>query len=575
MTVTILDIPPEVLVNILFMLDIKSYHAVRQTNGALRRLATQRKVEVVMLNRFVQEQIVHLDRGEADYHGYTDPTTLADIRSKEWKTGEHPIDDTLISGTTDNQALDKSYLALSRELFIGLDVYPKHKIFTPKIDLRSRDQKDQGTYDQNVGNSQLSPSKEFYSLDGTKLVLVTLVYPINAVRHYQIAIYDLSKGAPRLETLCPIPHDNIPSCLSVSAEGRYIALQVDSGSVNVYDRYDSKTKGFLVDSLGKSIFTQIYPSIIKDLHISAGGEILFLRFSRLGGLILVNLDTNEEMDIGHYRLDLDLGLHHTDRVLTVSSRIGETVVFGRATDFNKERPRNLWEYYKVLLSQEVSTCIPLTHAIPLNAENTFIGVPNHKVGLCIGYDPDYSSYVTSFESFSTDNERRSIKPDGGPTHSVAGEGPDNKDNSESESESESDDESEVGSQRDDAGTARLCKIPMTDEGPKIWALSPDTSRVAFVRNPAIPVSSIVLVSLNAHLLKKFSFNPDEPEIYKEVQWRTIINVEQKPIFDLRFVDRDHFLVRHEDMIVIYEISTTTEATSYSKIEPTGKVTYIA
>ncbi len=124
--------------------------------------------------------------------------------------------------------------------------------------------------------------------------------------------------------------DRLAQVIAMSTDNKFIAVTYKYGYVEVY-----KLPGFSVNSSSsqytyiKPIFEKQYPSSISYLGISQNGEVLFIRSKRLGGLLLVNLRTKVEMDIPHYRLDLNMSLQLNDRILSISGW-KESIIFGSA-----------------------------------------------------------------------------------------------------------------------------------------------------------------------------------------------------------------------------------------------------
>ncbi|ODQ78711.1 hypothetical protein BABINDRAFT_8955 [Babjeviella inositovora NRRL Y-12698] len=108
----------------------------------------------------------------------------------------------------------------------------------------------------------------------------------------------------------------------MSSDNKHLAVAF-YGLVHVY-RLNYTTMG-----ASPIIFSRQYPSEIKYLGLSAHAEILFIQSMRIGGLLMINLETKEEVDFPHYRLDLTMNLQN-DFNLTISG-FNETYVYGMPT----------------------------------------------------------------------------------------------------------------------------------------------------------------------------------------------------------------------------------------------------
>lgn len=165
----------------------------------------------------------------------------------------------------------------------------------------------------------------------------------------------------------------------------------------------------------KVLFSRQYPSAINYLAISKNGEVLFLRSQRLGGIIIVNLSTGEEIDIPHYRLDLSMSLQYNDKVLMMSGW-NETIIFGKATPDSKVNPSSdkkqeddeecmLWKYFSYHLRNNISSYVPLERAIALPKTNAYLGFDCSEIGgvnVKIILDEDE---LIGFKSLETVTER--------------------------------------------------------------------------------------------------------------------------------------------------------------------------
>ncbi|ODV97563.1 hypothetical protein PACTADRAFT_47457 [Pachysolen tannophilus NRRL Y-2460] len=189
---------------------------------------------------------------------------------------------------------------------------------------------------------------------------------------------------------------------AVSSNNKYLALAF-SGLVQIYNlpsSVDQKEPISLNDLT--PIFSKQFPSIIKFLSIDDNCHVLFVRSLRLGGLSMMNLITNEEIEFPHYRLDLNMNSQINDHIILLNG-YQETIAYGlpmRNDPDNKEQQNEhfnnstsargynpitkkykldpvvapIWDYYENYISAGYEHIIPLTNIVPVDAPKCYIGL---------------------------------------------------------------------------------------------------------------------------------------------------------------------------------------------------------
>jgi F-box domain len=246
------------------------------------------------------------------------------------------------------------YLPIIKQQGLFEYFFPTHKILFTK--------------DIGNCNSSFCKATDFVvSQDGTKILHVAVSK--RSDHTIRLDLYDVSGKDPvkRWSTSRHLGYEPVDTYLS--SGGDYIATSYLSGYVEVIRLLPGGTL--------KRVFFKQFPSDVLYLAVSKNGQVMFCRFTRLGGLILINLQTGEELDIGHYRMDLKMQLQFHDKVLALPG-YSETVMFGGGkqqlpnhTDIDPDV--DLWDYYKQLTQQNQSVYVPLERAVALGVPNWYLG----------------------------------------------------------------------------------------------------------------------------------------------------------------------------------------------------------
>ncbi|ODQ63280.1 hypothetical protein NADFUDRAFT_84444 [Nadsonia fulvescens var. elongata DSM 6958] len=235
-----------------------------------------------------------------------------------------------------------------------------------------------------------------FSPDGTRYIVSYYYKPPNNEKDHgygaykRFYIYDISNRDVKLVNLFTHICDRAITDISISCDNLFMAISYSPGYVEVLKIPSASTESEidpdteLSYSTRHRIFSRQYPSAINYLSVSNNGELLFIRSQRLGGLLLVNLDTQEEMDIPHYRLDLRMHLQNKDEVLALSGW-NETIVYGHfnstkkslgstnISDTTEIQPRVLWKYYQDMISCHYFMYLHADFAVALGTKGVFLG----------------------------------------------------------------------------------------------------------------------------------------------------------------------------------------------------------
>lgn len=232
------------------------------------------------------------------------------------------------------------------------------------------------------------------------------------------------------------------------------------------------------------IYSRQYPSHFESLAVSAGGEVFMGKSIRLGGYSVVNLDTGEEMDIGHYRLDLSLRSMFDDLVLILPGR-GETFIYGWTSETPITRERGqLWRYYEYLIKNDIFHYITRADAVPLvYHRGYFLSILRDEEG-----GPDQLALVheeykepVGFKSIEEFAHKRKASSDtvGGEDSLNSGEESGGEEEEERESNVRHDDDED--DEEDDEDESEDVALSTMDSDSS-YTLSTDATRVALLNN---------------------------------------------------------------------------------------------
>ncbi|KAK9235648.1 hypothetical protein V1525DRAFT_409336 [Lipomyces kononenkoae] len=220
-----------------------------------------------------------------------------------------------------------------------------------------------------------------FSADGSLYVAVyrdgrTLPTPSRIIR-----VYNLAARFPRLSHsfLLTTNTDRGATDVVLSRDVQSLAIAFNIGYVVVYklkltqqDWETWPTQKERSSSICEQVYSTQFPSSIHSLAVSSGTEMLVLGCRRLGGLSIINLSSGEELDVPHYRLDLEIGLQARDEALCLRGW-NETIVMRSFDEEAWAEKANIWSYFEDVLCNMESTCVQLEEAVSLARRHFFVG----------------------------------------------------------------------------------------------------------------------------------------------------------------------------------------------------------
>ncbi|KAK9473426.1 uncharacterized protein V1510DRAFT_433598 [Dipodascopsis tothii] len=187
-----------------------------------------------------------------------------------------------------------------------------------------------------------------------------------------VRTYSLGDGGPprRLWTFAFAGAERRATKIALSRDRNYAAFSFGIGYVEVY-RLD------LDSGQHARVFSNQFPSAIHSLALSRDAEVLVLGCQRLGGLTLVNLQTEAQVDLPHYRLDLTVALSADDEALYLNGW-KETIVMRSIDPADWTERESTWDYYMGLIRSMESSYVPLEHAHALETRPCFVGLVGRR-----------------------------------------------------------------------------------------------------------------------------------------------------------------------------------------------------
>ncbi|KAK9365023.1 hypothetical protein V1509DRAFT_634511 [Lipomyces kononenkoae] len=456
------------------------------------------------------------------------------------------------------------YLYMLRRKFVGLGIHPRYKIMCRDM-------------------TRAHPHFECstFSADGTLYVAVyrderTLPNPSRIIR-----VYNLAARFPKLSHsfLFTTDTDRAATDVVLSRDVHSLALAFNIGYVVVYklrlgplDSETSTPLEYMASPICEQVYSKQFPSSIHSLAVSSGTEMLVLGCRRLGGLTIINLSSGVELDVPHYRLDLEIGLQARDEALCLRGW-NETIVMRSFDEEAWEEKENIWSYFEEVLSNMESTCVQLQDAISLARRNFFVGMNNLAAdilpGVAHGIDNVGGSHYVI-------NERRQVRLYYMPDYE--------------------EDEDDVSSNHDglihdpDEEGVRVSKILAECSGAYRMALSDDASRLLVAQ-----VGNLRLFSLGSDFLDGIASYCDKREqgedlsamtqcmnliIEKELKDRRapmmsgqfiLADLLYKPVIKICFMKSSGIVVEYADEIVVYEFSRSRMPCIHMRMDLIGEI----
>ncbi|KAK9487192.1 hypothetical protein V1527DRAFT_460868 [Lipomyces starkeyi] len=272
------------------------------------------------------------------------------------------------------------YLYMLRRKLVAMELYPKYRI---------------NCSDMTRAHPHFECST--FSADGTLYVAVyrdarTLPTPLRIIR-----VYNLAESFPRLSHSFVFTADTDRAATDVvlSRDVQALAIAFNIGYVEVYKLRLAGYKCAFTESPNQSptstpeedmalsicerVYSKQFPSSIHSLAVSSGIEMLVLGCRRLGGLTIINLSSGVELDVPHYRLDLEIGLQAKDEALCLRGW-NETIVMRSFDEEAWGEKENIWSYFEEVLTNMESTCVQLEEAVSLARMHFFVGTKITREG---------------------------------------------------------------------------------------------------------------------------------------------------------------------------------------------------
>ncbi|KAK9325398.1 hypothetical protein V1517DRAFT_285452 [Lipomyces orientalis] len=266
------------------------------------------------------------------------------------------------------------YLYMLRRKLVAMELYPKYRIYCNDM-------------------TRTHPHFECstFSADGSLYIAVyrdrrTLPTPLRIIR-----VYSLAGNMPRLSHsfVFIADTDRAASDVVVSRDVQSLAIAFNIGYVEVYklrlagykcefsqqpsnQSPSSASQNDMGSSICEKVYSKQFPSSIHSLAVSSGAEMLVLGCRRLGGLTIINLTSGAELDVPHYRLDLEIGLQARDEALCLRGW-NETIVMRSFYEEAWNEKENIWTYFEEVLNNMESTCVQLEEAVSLTRRHFFVG----------------------------------------------------------------------------------------------------------------------------------------------------------------------------------------------------------
>ncbi|KAK9479110.1 hypothetical protein V1514DRAFT_292532 [Lipomyces japonicus] len=223
-----------------------------------------------------------------------------------------------------------------------------------------------------------------HSNDGKTYVVMyrdprTLPFPVRTIRVYQ---FKLERLRLAYSFVLATSTDRRATKVVLSRDCQSLAIAYQIGYVEVYklsaldDEPQIKSHFPTPDPPELTcVFAKQYPSSIHSLAISCKAEMLVLGSQRLGGLLAIDLKTGTELDLPHYRLDLEVALEAQDRALLLRGWHETIVIRSLAVDDDDEGDReSVWEYFHALIMIHESCYVPLEKAVAVQGGQYFVGI---------------------------------------------------------------------------------------------------------------------------------------------------------------------------------------------------------
>lgn len=262
-------------------------------------------------------------------------------------------------------------------------------------------------------------------------------------------------------------------------------------------------------------------------------------------MLVVNVETREEIDIPHYRLDLKMSLQYNDKVLALSGW-NETVIFGKATPPSPTPPGPgaLWEYFSLLVQNNISSYVPVERAMALEVQNAYLGFEgNENDGFMVKITLDEDELV-GFVALEKIREEEDDHEDDEDEEDEVSDNESIGDNLEDEQHHEDDDEEE--------DTRKFCMILKRPGSVTIndlvYCISADSKRLAMIFDNELLLFVLKKQTIEDGLETGYF-------LHRRFQGDFFTNLKSNSNGRLLFVGNSKLLAISDDTVVMYELST--------------------
>lgn len=344
-----ISLPPEIIGKIVGYLDPPSFLYLGHTCKLLRLFSRNDNV--------LTEHLQTLTRWKGD-----DEETPGDEETESEGSGTTKTAITPATSTLDlsNTPLYATYLHLLRQKWVARQM-------TLKVHLRLSPD-----CPNTFATSWSSPDGSLLCVSLGKYIFV-----------YSIGSEKFCNNIPPLYLFGWKTEEEIP-LVTFSTDNEYMAVVFGFGRVRLYcmEELLSKYRGGIINLANvPAKYSKQFPSRIEYLAVSQKAFIMWVRARRLGGLTIINIETTNEIDVPHFRLDLRMSAQSRDQVMTLIGN-QEALIFGQADtldeeDFSEEGA--LWEYYCTLMETSMSTSLSCDGVLALLTPGRYI---------CVKFLPD-------------------------------------------------------------------------------------------------------------------------------------------------------------------------------------------
>lgn len=357
--------------------------------------------------------------------------------------------------------------------------------------------------------------------------------------------------------------------VNFSPDNGSIAMAVPGGPVHVLRvttlrRPSSPLElGALEIDCTRPIYKSVMPSVVKQLFLSRDAEVLFVRTTRLGGITLVNLENGAEMDVGHYVLNMSVGVDWPAVCLVAGTNQNDTYMFGCAvSDDQKKYPRGaLWHYLKEAVPTARSEAIPMSMPrrlqypwLCIGSTDKFHMLPDGWRHVCIAFarklEPDR---MPSMDEFLAAKDPQQPQQD---LELFQRYHADTLGDRSDTSDSENDDDDGEFEDDDDGAMWNVEPLGVVQHD-GLWDVTPCRTRLAYV-NTLGGRLALTLRSLSPDVLPTY-------DLKRNYRARLSPDIPTN-VTELRFPSRDRIILLYPDAVAVLRLFSTTDwrLTHYSK-----------